>query len=41
LVANVTLITTIDRASLEDWSGAISERRLGQVFDGLDLVLGR
>jgi mRNA interferase MazF len=40
-VANVTLITTIDRASLGEWSGAIAERRLGQVFEGLDLVLGR
>jgi mRNA interferase MazF len=40
-VANVTLITTIDRDSLDEWRGAISERRLGQVFDGLDLVLGR
>ncbi len=40
-VANVTLITTLDRASLDEWAGVIAERRLGQVFEGLDLVLGR
>jgi mRNA interferase MazF len=40
-VANVTLITTIDRASLEEWAGAVPERRLQQVFEGLDLVMGR
>ena len=40
-VANVTLITTIDRASLSEWAGAVPERRLQQVFEGLDLVLGR
>lgn len=40
-VANVTLITTIDRASLDEWAGAIPERRLQQVFEGLDLVMGR
>ena len=39
--ANVTLITTIDRASLGEWSGAISEWRLQRVFEGLDLVMGR
>ncbi len=40
-VANVTLITTIDRASLDEWAGAVPERRLQQVFEGLDLVMGR
>jgi hypothetical protein len=40
-VANVTLITTIARPGLEDWNSAIAERRLGQVFEGLDLVMGR
>ena len=39
--ANVTLITTIDRASLDEWAGAVPERRLQQVFEGLDLVMGR
>jgi mRNA interferase MazF len=40
-VASVTLITTIDRASLHEWAGAVPERRLQQVFEGLDLVMGR
>ena len=40
-VANVTLITIIDRASLDEWAGAVPKRRLQQVFEGLDLVMGR
>lgn len=40
-VANVTLITTIDLDGLDAWAGAVPERRLQQVFEGLDLVMGR
>ena len=40
-IANVTLITIIDRDSLDEWAGAVPKRRLQQVFEGLDLVLGR
>jgi mRNA interferase MazF len=40
-VANDTLITSIDRASIDEWAGAIAERRLQQMFEGLDLVVGR
>lgn len=40
-VANVTLITALDRTCLDEWAGTIPERQLQQIFDGLDLVLGR
>jgi mRNA interferase MazF len=40
-VANVSLIVAIDRASLTERVGAISERELQQVFNGIDMVLGQ
>lgn len=40
-VANVSLIVAIDRASLTERVGAITERELQQVFNGIDMVLGK
>jgi mRNA interferase MazF len=40
-VANASLISAIDREYFGEWVGALPERRLVQVFDGLDLLLGR
>jgi mRNA interferase MazF len=40
-VANMSLITAIDRAALEETISSISERRLLAIFSGLDLLLGR
>jgi mRNA interferase MazF len=40
-VANVSLITAIDRDAIDAAVGAIAAKRLQTVFAGLDLVLGR
>ena len=40
-VANVSLITAIDRATIDETVGAVSAKKLGAVFAGLDLLLGR
>jgi mRNA interferase MazF len=40
-VANVSQIVTIDRRRLAEPVGAMPEGRLGEVFQGIDVVLGR
>lgn len=40
-VANVSLITTVNRDELDDDAGAISIAKLQAVLAGLDLLLGR
>lgn len=40
-VANVSLLTAIDKICVDEWCGTLPERRLQQIFEGLDLVLGR
>jgi mRNA interferase MazF len=40
-VAQTTLILAVDKASLTERAGRISEKQLGQVFARLDLALGR
>jgi mRNA interferase MazF len=40
-VANVALISAVDRSRIGAWVGSISERRLQALFRGVDLVLGR
>jgi mRNA interferase MazF len=40
-VANVSLIVAIDRSQLTERVGKISERKLGQVLAGIDVMLGR
>ena len=40
-VANVSLITAIDRGVIDQAVGAVAEKRLLAIFSGLDLVLGR
>ncbi len=40
-VANVSQILTLDRAVLSERAGRVSEKQLGLVFVGLDVVMGR
>lgn len=40
-VANVSLLVAVNRAQLTERVGAISERELLQVLNGVDIVLGR
>jgi mRNA interferase MazF len=40
-VANVSLIVAVDRAQLTEHAGAISDRELQQVFNGIDMVRGK
>jgi mRNA interferase MazF len=40
-VVNVSLITAIDRDSIEAAISSVGERRLQAVFAGLDIMLGR
>lgn len=40
-VANVSLLVAIDRSQLTERTGAISEIELQQVFNGIDVVLGK
>ncbi len=40
-VANVSLITTIDKDQLTSQVGAITRRHLGLILAGVDIVLGR
>lgn len=40
-VANVSLVTSIDRALLTDYVGHISVRELSMLLSGIDIVLGR
>ena len=40
-VANVSQIVALDRSVLEERAGKLSERLIGLLFAGLDLVLGR
>lgn len=40
-VANVSLILAVDRSQLTERTGAISEIELQQVFNGIDVVLGK
>jgi len=40
-VANVSQIVTLDRSVLEERAGKLSERLIGLLFAGLDVVLGR
>lgn len=40
-VANVSLIVALERSRLTERVGAISERELQQVFNGIDMVLGQ
>jgi mRNA interferase MazF len=40
-VANVSLLVAIDRSRLVDRAGTISEIELQQVFNGIDVVLGK
>lgn len=40
-VANVSLVLAVDRSQLDERAGAISEIELQQVFNGIDVVLGK
>ena len=40
-VANVSQMFTVDRRSLGERIGKVSERKLGQVLDGIELLIGR
>ena len=40
-VANVSLLTAVDRSQLHHKIGQVSARKLEQVFAGIDVVLGR
>src|SRR2546430_1646062 len=40
-VANVSLVVAVDRSLLTERTGRVSERHLGLVLDGIELVLGR
>jgi mRNA interferase MazF len=40
-VANVSLVLAVDRSQLTERAGAISEIELQQVFNGIDVVLGK
>lgn len=40
-VANVSQILTLDRSVLTERAGRVSEKQLGLVFVGLDVVMGR
>ena len=40
-VANVSLVTAVDRSALDERAGKVSQAKLELVFAGLDLVLGR
>jgi mRNA interferase MazF len=40
-VANVSQIVAIDRAALRDRVGRLSQKQLGLLFAGIDVVLGR
>jgi mRNA interferase MazF len=40
-VANVSLLLAVDRSQLDERAGAISEIELQQVFNGIDVVLGK
>ena len=40
-VANVSLVIAVDRASLTERVGKISQRKLDRVLTGIDIVLGR
>ena len=40
-VANVSQIVTLDRASLIERSGVLSDQKLESVLCGIDIVLGR
>ena len=40
-VANVSLVLAVDRPQLTERAGAISEIELQQVFNGIDVVLGK
>jgi mRNA interferase MazF len=40
-VANVSLVLAVDRSQLTERAGAISEIELLQVFNGIDVVLGK
>ena len=40
-VANVSQVITVDRALLEERVGRISRAKIGLVFAGIDIVLGR
>ena len=40
-VANVSQVLTLDRSVLTERAGRVSEKQLGLVFVGLDVVMGR
>ena len=40
-VANVSLLTAVDRSQLHNRIGQVSTRKLTQIFAGIDVVLGR
>lgn len=40
-VANVSQVLTLDRTALTERAGRVSEKQLGLVFVGLDVVMGR
>lgn len=40
-VANVSQVTTLDRAALTERVGAVSDRKLELILAGVDIVLGR
>ncbi len=40
-VANVSLILAVNKHQLVECSGQITERELDQLFNGIDIVLGR
>jgi mRNA interferase MazF len=40
-VANVSQIITLDKAQLTDRVGKLTERQLGMIFAGVDVMLGR
>lgn len=40
-VANVSLVLAVNRSQLDERVGLITERELQQIFNGIDMVLGR
>ena len=40
-MANVSQIVTADRSQLLEWVGRVPERKLHEVFAGIDTLFGR
>lgn len=40
-VANVSLLTALDRSTLTERVGRLSPKHLDQLLDGIDIILGR